>query len=484
MKIIKTLIPALAALMILPACGEAAAPAGNTQQTGAAAETAAETEPEIRFDGETVNLGIWAMPDVASEAFVEEQNGEIVNDAVYSRNLAVEEKLGVTLNVIQVGPEDFTAVDNVTKSIQAGEALYDVCWMPTIAAAQASVNGYFLDLTKLPNLDLTARHWSQGVNSEMKIGSGQYLASGSPAISMLRYIYVTVCNNALFSSYDLDVPLGDVRDGVWTFDRQSEISRDIYTDLDGNGKNDINDLYGFAAGARTGIDTFWTNCGASLYGRDSAGFYTFEPKTERYAQAVDAILNLYYGGPGSFVLTSSKDNFRGQELSGMFAAGRAMMLITPIYCIETYMRDMQDEFTVIPMAKLDESQPSYRSYVQDQFTSCFVPVTVTGDRTELAGAFLDIYGSESYDSVFNAYYENALSYKYMQNAESVEMLRLIVDSVVIDPSCVYSDEGGIKVELRNMVAKNNNTLVSTIASVESRVTGVLESLNSSFDWLQ
>ncbi|MBQ7720140.1 MAG: hypothetical protein IJT56_06090, partial [Clostridia bacterium] len=132
MKIIKTLIPALAALMILPACGEAAAPAGNPQQTGAAAETAAETEPEIRFDGETVNLGIWAMPDVASEAFVEGQNGEIVNDAVYSRNLAVEEKLGVTLNVIQVGPEDFTAVDNVTKSIQAGEALYDVCWMPTI----------------------------------------------------------------------------------------------------------------------------------------------------------------------------------------------------------------------------------------------------------------------------------------------------------------------------------------------------------------
>ena len=483
----KRFIPVMtAALMLLAACGEAAAPqVGQTPPDNAPDETAMAEEPALTFEGTTVSVAVWAMADVAAEVAVDTQNGEIVNDAVYSRNLAVQERLGIDLDIQAVGTDDFSVTTEVIgKAIQAGEALYDVCCMPTFASTSGSVNGFYRDLTALPNLDLSKKYWSQGCSREMKIGSAQYLMSGSPAISLLRYIYVTVYNNSLLSSYGVDPLVPKVKEGGWTFDFQREISRDIYTDLNGNGKEDIGDLFGFAAGARTGVDTYWTNCGAKLYGRDEGNFYTLDPTTDRYVDAVDAILNLFYSGTGSFILASSKDNFRGADLPAMFAEGRAMMLVTPIYCIETYMRGMNDEFTVIPMAKLDEAQESYYSYVQDQFTSYFVPVTVPDDKTEAVGAFLDCFGAESYDTVFNAYYENALSYKYMQNAESVEMLRLIVDSAVIDPSAIYSDDGGIKVELRNMVSKNNNSLVSTLAKVESRINGVLESLNGSFAELQ
>ncbi|MCR5262514.1 MAG: hypothetical protein K6D94_01465 [Clostridiales bacterium] len=486
MKKIKALISLLASLALLASCGEAAfAPAPSGGPADQAADTAAETAaPELRFEGEKITVAVWEMADMAAEVDVDEQNGEIVNDAVYSRNLAVSEKLGAELDTVSVGPGDFTVTDTIANSIRAGDAVYDVCCMPTIASTAGSLEGLYRDLTKLPHLDLTAKYWSRGYCENMKIGEALYLVSGSPAISMLRYIYVTVCNNALMASYGRESLIPTVREGKWTFGLQAEISRDIYSDLDGNGKADINDLYGFAAGARTGIDTFWTNCGANIYGRDASNYYTFEPMSERYVAAVDAVLDLYYGGEGSFVLAKDKDNFRGDALPGMFAEGRAMMLVTPIYCIETYMREMTDEFTVVPMAKLDESQPEYYSYVQDQFTSYYVPVTVTDDRAEAVGAFLDLFGAESYDTVFNAYYENALSYKYMQNEESVEMLHLIVDSMRIDPSAVYSDEGGVKVELRNMIAKKTNSFVSDLAKVESRINGVLEDLNSRFASLQ
>ena len=99
---------------------------------------------------------------------------------------------------------------------------------------------------------------------------------------------------------------------------------------------------------------------------------------------------------------------------------------------------MEDEFTVIPMPKLDEVQ-EYRTHVQDQYTSLAVATTVAPDRQPLIGAFMEVLASESYYTVYNAYYETALSNKYLQNEESLEMLHLIYDSVSIDPSILYTN---------------------------------------------
>ena len=83
----------------------------ETDATDPAAQTteaeAVETEEEtmylpddlpadLNFDGTTVTTFGWSGP-VLVEFYVEEQNGEIVNDAIFARNLAVEERLGIEL---------------------------------------------------------------------------------------------------------------------------------------------------------------------------------------------------------------------------------------------------------------------------------------------------------------------------------------------------------------------------------------------------
>ncbi|MBQ8402498.1 MAG: hypothetical protein IJX14_11285, partial [Clostridia bacterium] len=111
----RTVSLTLVLLMLLGAlagCGsdpaETTASAEDTET--AAAETESETlyEPDdlpadLRYDGETITTFGWSGP-ATIEFFTEEMNGELVNDAIYQRNLNVEERLGVQLEyVLQPG---------------------------------------------------------------------------------------------------------------------------------------------------------------------------------------------------------------------------------------------------------------------------------------------------------------------------------------------------------------------------------------------
>ena len=101
------LLSALAGCAANPAeeAADPASPADTPAGDDAAPEAAPETEPayppdglpdDLRFDGTTVNVFGWSGP-VLVEFYVDEENGEIVNDAIFARNLAVEERLGITL---------------------------------------------------------------------------------------------------------------------------------------------------------------------------------------------------------------------------------------------------------------------------------------------------------------------------------------------------------------------------------------------------
>ena len=91
-------------------CGETPASSDGGETTAAPSQADAETEaPEtetqyvpdslpddLDYGGAAFRVFGWSGP-VLVEFYVEEQNGEIVNDAIYDRNLAVEERLDVSL---------------------------------------------------------------------------------------------------------------------------------------------------------------------------------------------------------------------------------------------------------------------------------------------------------------------------------------------------------------------------------------------------
>ena len=141
-------------LLSMQACGGEAvssdtttAPAGDT--------TTAEPEyqlPEADFGGETFNVYLWSL----SKLPVEEENGDILNDAIYARNRAVEDELNVNIELIPLTGNDRNSPAVLEKYILAQEDVITYgMQMQAGLSKLLTTEGMLVDLKSIPTLDLS-----------------------------------------------------------------------------------------------------------------------------------------------------------------------------------------------------------------------------------------------------------------------------------------------------------------------------------------
>lgn len=114
---------------------------------------------DLSYDGTTVTTFGWSGP-VLVEFYVEEQNGEVVNDAIFARNMAVEERLGITLEYhLEPGAYDQrnTWVQALSSSITAGDGAYDISAGYSMAGASLASKGMCISLNDCRTSILTSR---------------------------------------------------------------------------------------------------------------------------------------------------------------------------------------------------------------------------------------------------------------------------------------------------------------------------------------
>ena len=99
---------------------------------------------DLRFDGKTITLLYWE--DVEHEEFrVEEQTGDNVGDAIFYRNLTIEDRLGITMDFVSTNANaDNVANWNnyVLNAIQSGNGVFDVMAAYSLSIAASATKGY------------------------------------------------------------------------------------------------------------------------------------------------------------------------------------------------------------------------------------------------------------------------------------------------------------------------------------------------------
>ena len=129
------------------------------------AETAAETEPgraetpdnlpALDFGGASAVIHSRGDAEALTEIYAEELNGEAVNDAIFERNVSVEERLNVSIECLAGdGWENYdNTVSALRASIMAADGSYDIIagWSSRIPAL--SLEGVFLDLNPMNYLE-------------------------------------------------------------------------------------------------------------------------------------------------------------------------------------------------------------------------------------------------------------------------------------------------------------------------------------------
>ena len=486
-----SLLLAILMFISLAACGTGEQNPDDSQKTTAHAQTEAETldpnytmdlEEGLDYDTEVVILYV-NKAGRTDELECEKLGGSVISDAVYERNVAVEERLGITFAYTSKN-DDTEAIPAIANLVQAGDKTVDLFTLGTYMCMTPTLAGHYLNLNSLNNIDLSKQYWNQDYNDMMTFTSEdlQFVATSPIAISIFRRGYLTIFNRDLFADYSIPDLYETVFNGDWTLDYQYSLIKDIYVDSDGDSKKSAGDFYGFVVGAVTDMDVYAVSSDIHLVIRDEDGESVYNADMLERLITMGEKVSQLTNAPGTYLADCYTEGF--DVPIEKFAEEKTIMATVMFDHVETYFEDLANiTYGIAPIPKLTKDQDGYGTYIQDQ-VSCFGISAAIGDdtRQDQLAATLEAMSYYSYNIVRPAYYDSVLSLRFMQDPQSRDVLDTMFDSISFD--FVYATStAGIRDTLRGIISQPNAPVASSSKQWEKQVQSALRTQQKAFERL-
>ncbi|MBQ2707444.1 MAG: hypothetical protein IJF67_04200 [Clostridia bacterium] len=470
----------LMALLASTACGGTAAGADTTAASGDTTSAAPVTEaeiiskdlPEKDFGGHEfkfLTIDKEQAGYLCYELDADSQNGDIMNDAVYERNTAVEEKYN-----IKISKEVSSDYMNMFKSaVLAGEDTWDVLDANAMAVAQNSVD-YGLSADDLPYIDLSRDWWDLEVIENSALGGKNYALSGDINLVDDDSLWVIYFNKRLAEEYKVGDLYKMVWDGKWTMDNFKKLSAGATSDINGDGTLDYNDQWGFVASSNHALSMLWAG-GGSLASLNKDGTLELTLDSARNIDVFTKIYDIFAAKDSVMVIDrdipSKVGDFTNYTYSyTMFGEGRSLFFGYTLYVLPNF-RDMEDEFGYLPCPKYDEAQKDYASIMQSWVgTALLVPKSASDpERTSI---ILEAMASSAKHYITPAYYDVVLTRKYSRDDESSAIIDLLRNNRQFDLAYTYNF-GGVR-NMNKVLIADSNTVASSIASMKDAAQAAYE----------
>lgn len=477
-KLSRTFTLLLAGLMAASAvsCGDTPSgtndgtTAGSDGDTTTAPVTVASDKdelPDIKFDGR--EFKVLAAESTAYKGYidVEESNGDVLNDAIYDSNRAVEDRFNV--KIVQESLGAVQANETGAKIIMAGDHEYDIISFTDRNALQHAIDGLLLSYAEMPYIDLTKDYWCQSINQSMTIGGNQWLAYGDFNLSVYDYTFALAFNKQMLDELKLDDPYELVNSGKWTYDVFNKMCVAAVKDLNGDTKMDENDRYGWSAIPKQVSPTMWVAAGAQSIKKDKDDLPYFSMSgDEKFASVYDKLVDIAWSNDAWYNSGLNADITKDL----MFKNGNALFQTTSFGMLDKgYYREMTTDYGVLPHPKWDESQESYYSRVEGGRILA-IPVTTT-DK-DFTGIMLEAMASSAHEKIIPAYFEISLKAKYTRDDESAQMFDLIMNTRVYDLGdtfwCPQIRDGF----MQQLFSVGSKDLASAIASNKETIEGKIK----------
>ena len=444
-----------------------------TEPTDTVADTVADTVtetteaplvaelPELNLNGEKITIMYRAS--LKNEFWTEGLSGEIVNDAIYERNRSVEELFNCALDYI---PNDNTNWNGgyqgvISRSVLAGDETYDIVSGPAYHIISLIPEHLMYDLYEVEHIDFEKPWWNQGLLDTTAIGNRIYFASGDISLGMIKYLHCTFFNKRLVNEYDMGDLYQTVLDGKWTVEKMESLTKDKYSDLNGDGTKDYeNDSFGYVINDKYLWRAYIDALDVSLISLNSDKLPELNITNERIYDVYD----LFYrwcgtGSSGDIILANGN-----KTAYSLFTSGRSIFTMGRFVDAETEYRDMKDSFGVLPVPKWDESQDEYHVTICGSESTFGIPSN--SSKTEYLGAIMEALAYESYKNVTPVYYESALKLKYTDEAIDAQIIDIIKNGSRFNPTVQLGKligNGKIEYSIINTVISANDK--TSIASV-------------------
>ena len=193
------------------------------------------------FDG--YNFRILTRQNMLKDQYVEEETGDIINDAVYRRNETVKSLFNIEITAIE---SSVTKADDAINTILAGDDQFDVILPHSRAAFQYAVQNTLVNFNEVKTIHQDKEWWSKDILDSANINGHLYVLDGDISTHRLEYGFTMFFNKRIFDELGLDYPYQMALDGTWTFDEFSKLVKMGSKDLNGDGlMNPEDDQFGY-----------------------------------------------------------------------------------------------------------------------------------------------------------------------------------------------------------------------------------------------
>ena len=402
---------------------------------------------DLDYSGRTVTILSRPSTDecAQNEISVEELTNEPVNDAVFNRNAFVCETLGLKeiKNVsAPSGPYSGSIGEKVNIMVSSGDQTYDIVAGSVYYDTPLINQGMMYDLYDNgieTYLDPSKPWWAHYWIEQAETGDRLYCITGAPALSLTRLMFVMYYNKDLGESLGVEDMYNVVNEGRWTVDYLNETVSPLYRSLNGDDEKDAEDQYGLLINHYENCDMFWSSFDMSMVRRNDEGWFEFDSSgQEKISSAFEKVFYLIRENPGTFDTGTSEGFDKARD---MFSDGNALFAALHLYFAESKeMRNMQDEYGILPIPKYDETQKNYYTYSHDQYSVFMIPKTVADPG--MSGAVLEIMAYESYRSLQPTYYDLVLKGRYANDPQSRSILDTVTANIMVDSSWIYGMQIG------------------------------------------
>lgn len=489
----------LAILIVLPtlaACGGSKDPVETTPSTTTEAQadaTTATTAP-----AETEFKAVANVPDDANYAGhtftfliggniendrekndfgAETMIGEPLNDAIYTRNLMIEEKYGIKIETFE---EYDSAKSGKGKSYQrlstaymANDTTYDAAMIGGYDCSTLAYTGYLYDINQVPYIDVTQPWWDQKVNADLTVNGKLYYTTGDISTADNDATCAILFSKTLVEQNNLENPYELVENGKWTIDKMLEMCSQVHSDLNGDGAYDANDR----VGAIIWDDTMMALINASgvkCCTMNENGELTLTLNEERTMAFFDKLPSFY---ADEIAYAYQRVSYDITTPLNMFANNQALFF-AQLLDLVSYLRDMETDFGLLPQPKATEEQTEYYNTI-GSWHSVFLCIPAVQENVERTGVIIESLAAESMNLVTPAYYEQTLVGKYVRDEESVATLDIILATRVYDLGWFYGI-GGYNESCMDIWRKEQTNFSSMFKAVERVAIKSLEKINDAF----
>ena len=447
----------------------------GTENTASQTETATQNDPEIKMIEEYVDslaenshFGGMTFSYIANDNGVnipteEAITGNLHSDALYMRQVALEEKFGIDFNNIKSEDGGHTQ-DAVIREVMSGGTSYDlVHGSMTTVGQPLMLNSAIRPVDDLSAVDISCDWWLRSLEERYMISGRLFFLSGSILAEHFFDGTCMVFNKNVAENYGVPDLYEIVESKEWTIDKMTEIASVIPTNQSGDG------TFRYCFGGDAGLDLFYS-CGFRLIRTDENGSLYVETTLPKdlsdFADKVSSFLGDDTQTCACHMIGGDREDFEDKYgvtgVEVIFEQGRAFLCFSGLRSVSK-MREYDVDFGVLPSPKRDMNQKEYMASGNGAGFCVYIPKTVKD--LEFTDVITEAMAALSNEYLKPAFIEKMLKGRSTYDIESRGMIDMIFNARVNDLIDIFSGgDMNSSGDFVNLIAKSTGDNSSGFAS--------------------